>query len=220
MKKLTFLIALIIGVLITQMAVTNVTFAKSNKNIQKPKVAILIVSADAAFKTKACTNRARKDFMKDKSKNKFKFIPDSVRKRFEHNKNDFDLIAGEEVQSKYHNYWYERGYLQERMPSKGDLVDFVRYSGYDKVIYLIVNNPTVTQTGTVGTNIVTPNPNGGATGTVVYTNTYEAALSMDAFLVDRNNIIKTANTSQVNGDKYTAFKRAVRSVCSSIYPSL
>ena len=220
MKKVTFLIVLIIGVIISQIPFANVTFAKS-KYTYKSKIAIVVVSPDATFKTKSYTNQARKDFEKDKSKNKFKFIPDSVRGRFEKNKNDFVLIAGEEVQNKYHKYWFDKGFLQENLPSKETLIEFVQYSGYDKVIFLLVNNPIVTQTGTVGTNITIPNPNGGVTtGTTYYSNTYEAALTMDAFLVDRDKIITTANSSQVRGDKWSAFKKCVRSVCSSIYPSL
>ncbi|MBR2179150.1 MAG: hypothetical protein IJ862_01985 [Selenomonadaceae bacterium] len=219
MKKLTCLVALLIGIIITQIPFSNITFAKS-KNTNKAKIAIVVVSPDATFKTKGYTNQARKDFAKDKSKNKFKFIPDSVRGRFERNKNDFELLAGSEIQNKYHKYWFDKGFLQEGLPSKETLVEFVQYSGYDKVIFLLVNNPIVTQTGTVGTNIATPTPNGGSTGSVFYTNTYEAALTMDAFLVDKDKIITTANASEVKGDKWSAFKKCVRSICSEIYSLL
>ena len=219
MKKLVFLMTLIVGILVTQIYTADTTFAKSKDDSSLKKIAIVIVSDDPTYRTKYFAKRAVKDLSKDNSKNKFKFIPDGLRKRFESNKNDFILFAGEDVQNKYHEYWFKKGLLQEGTPSKDTLIDFVNYSGYDKVVFLLINKSMMQQTGTIGTQITNPTPSGSSVGTTIYTQTYESSLTMDAFLVDKTKIIQSATTSQVNGDKWSSFKRAIREICPKINPS-
>ena len=217
MRKLAFLMTFIFGIfVIGQMSVENVTFAKSkSKDDNKRQIAIVVVSSDADFKTKSFTNQARKDLKKNNKKNKFKFIPDSIRGTVEKSNSEFTVLSGDEIQNKYHDYWFDKGMLQEGNPTREDFVNFVSYSGYDKVIYLLVNNPTITQTGAIGSTI-----GAGNTGTVIYTNSYSAAVTIDAFLVDKNKIIKTANASKGGGSKWSAFKQSIRSISEVFNPLL
>ena len=219
MKKFVFLMTLIVGILVTQIYTADTTFAKSKGDSSLRKIAIVIVSDDPTYRAKYYAKRAVKDLSKDRTKNGFKFIPDGLRKRFESDKNDFVLVSGEEVQDKYHEYWVSRGYMQEGTPSKDTMINFANYSGYDKVVFLLINKSMMQQTGTIGTQIANPTPGGGSVGTTIYTQTYEASLTMDAFLVDKTKIIQSATTSQVNGDKWSSFKRAIREICPKINPS-
>ena len=53
------------------------------------------------------------------------------------------VLYGSDVQTKYQEYWLEKGELDEQRPNKQDLLDFVDYSGYDKVLYLILKDPVI-----------------------------------------------------------------------------
>lgn len=59
------------------------------------------------------------------------------------NKSNVNVIMGEPVQSKYQEYWLDKGFLEEQVPQKDNLLEFVSYASVDEVLYLIVKDPVV-----------------------------------------------------------------------------
>lgn len=55
----------------------------------------------------------------------------------------FVMHVGNEEQSKYQDYWFMKGFLDEPNPTPQNLMEYVNYSGYDEVMFLIVNNPII-----------------------------------------------------------------------------
>ena len=123
------------------------------------------------------------------------------------------IFSGDEIQSKYQDYWLDKGLLEEGTPVKQDLLDFVNYSGYDKVIYLMVKDPVV-DTHERGRSIFRKQNS-------------RASITVNAYLVDRENIIKTATSTKENDSdrselraKRGAFKQCVRAISEVFNPLL
>lgn len=55
----------------------------------------------------------------------------------------YSIRSGDAVQTKYQEYWFEKGFLEEQTPNKDSLLDFAKFSGYGKVLYLIVEDPRI-----------------------------------------------------------------------------
>ena len=58
-------------------------------------------------------------------------------------KTNVKVIMGEPVQSKYQEYWLNKGFLEEQIPQKDNLLEFVSFAGVDEILYLIVKDPVV-----------------------------------------------------------------------------
>lgn len=102
--------------------------------------------------------------------------------------------AGDELQTKYLNFWIDKGELEEQEAKKKDLLDFVKYSGYDKILYLIAANP------------VTESRRTGIFGIGMYVRT---SVQIRGFLCDSENILAT-HVSNKDGDSETSDLRARR----------
>ena len=155
MRKFVFLTAFIIGVVASQISMSNMVFAA----ISNQKIAAVIISEDSDFKDKRFT--------------------DMVKETFEKNNKKIQILSGSVPQDKYTNYWSEKNLdtLEEPMPTKSDLIDFVSYGGYGKVIYFIIKNNDITTTGY-----------GGVYGGTVT----RVSVKVSAYLVNREKIIKTS----------------------------
>lgn len=55
----------------------------------------------------------------------------------------FIIHTGNEEQSRYQDYWFMKGFLEEPTPTPQNLMEYVNYSGYDKILFLIVKDPVV-----------------------------------------------------------------------------
>ena len=53
------------------------------------------------------------------------------------------IFVGNEMQTLYKKFWLRKGFIGEQTPSKNDLIEFTRTSGYKKIICLIVSDSVV-----------------------------------------------------------------------------
>jgi len=95
----------------------------------------------------------------------------------------YTIETGTVAQSKYQQYWFDKGFLDEQKLTKQDLNDFVKYSGYDKVLFLNVADPVMEKTSV---------PAGWFT-TVQQT---RASIEVKAYLTDATTIIKAIDVSK------------------------
>lgn len=109
------------------------------------------------------------------------------------------MISGTEIQSMYQTYWLEKGYLEEQKLTKQDLNDFVKYSGYNKVLFLIVNSPVVEKT----------RQGRGGWGVWVQSERTRASIGIKSFLADETSIIKATDVTKED-DSDTSELRAKR----------
>ena len=90
-------------------------FAETTPLNASPKGTCAVIIGDADIKTP--------DFLK------------CVDETFNTEKESKKVITGTEIQSLYQKYWLDKGYLEEQKPTKQDLNDFVKYSGYKQVLF-------------------------------------------------------------------------------------
>ena len=53
------------------------------------------------------------------------------------------ISAGNDLQTLYKKFWLRRGFIGEQPPTKNDLIDFTRTSGYQKVVFVIISDVTL-----------------------------------------------------------------------------
>lgn len=53
----------------------------------------------------------------------------------------FTINSGNDEQSKYQEYWFNHGYLEEPAPTPQNLMEYTKDSEYDKVLFLLVSDP-------------------------------------------------------------------------------
>lgn len=53
------------------------------------------------------------------------------------------ILVGSDIQSRYQEYWLDKGFLEEQKPEKDDLIALVDYLEVDKVLFLMVKDPVV-----------------------------------------------------------------------------
>lgn len=123
----------------------------------------------------------------------FKYVSESLKNNDD---NRYTIETGTVVQTKYQNYWFDKGFLDEQILTKPDLNAFVQYSGYNKVLFLIVSNPVLEKTKIPA----------GWFATVEQT---RASIEIKAFFADDISIIKAINVSKED-DSQTSELRAKR----------
>ena len=214
MKKFLFLCTLIVEIVASQFSVSNIVFA-ANLN---QKIAVVIVCADPDFQGKRFTKRIT-DYIGKKMKN-------------------VTILAGKEIQTKYEDYWFENTddvVNNGTNPSREDLIKFVSYGNYDKVLYLVIPTPGVEHSvsGAMGGGTTTPVGTAGTSvnsGSTAYFNNYDAIITVNALLVDKNEIIKRLSSTNRNSGwmsnvtpefaKEVAFKKCVKELSENINPLL
>lgn len=133
----------------------------------------------------------------------------SIKSSFQSN-NEYTVEYGNGIQSKYQSYWLDKGFLEEQKPVKQDLIDFVKYSGYDKVLFVMVKDPVVDkhkqQTG-LFTSVVNS----------------RASISVNAFLADKSNVIKASSSTKEDDSeaselraKRGAFRKCLQEISKNI----
>lgn len=108
----------------------------------------------------------------------------------------YNVSFGEDIQTLWVTYWLDKGELEEGRLNKDVMLDFCKYSGYDKVLFIVVDNHVIEKTRTVDFFL----------GDVEHT---RSSMEIKALLVDSNQIIKTINRIDED-DSATSEKRAKR----------
>ena len=122
------------------------------------------------------------------------------------------IIVGTDIQGKYQTYWLNKGFLEEPKPVKQDLHDFVKFSGYDRVLFLFVTSPVMEKTRI-------------QTGLFTSEEKTRASIGVKAFLVDEANIIKVVDVSKEDVSvtselraKRGAFQKCMKEIQNGIGP--
>ena len=106
------------------------------------------------------------------------------------------VVCGADIQSLYQNYWLEKGFLEEQPLTKQDMHDFVKYSGYSRCLFILVNAPQMEKTKV-------------PTGLFTSVENTRASIEVRAFFADDVKIIKAVSETQ-NNDSTTSELRAKR----------
>lgn len=86
--------------------------------------------------------------------------------------------GGKEIQKRYQVFMMDRYDVGEDKPKKNDMVDFVAWSGYDKVLFIMLDENIDTQTH-------------GS-----HSQKNRITIQMDAYLAGNENIVSVSTTSQ------------------------
>ena len=115
---------------------------------------------------------------------------------------------GNEIQTKYQEYWLSLGELDEQRPKKQDLLDFAGYGNFAKVLYIVLNDPVVESSGR------------GKRSDYI-----RASIGMNAYLAAKDKIIDTKNVTYESVSKTSilrakrdAFKKCVEDVSKTMVP--
>ncbi|MBR2180133.1 MAG: hypothetical protein IJ862_07060 [Selenomonadaceae bacterium] len=120
------------------------------------------------------------------------------------------IAHGKDVQNQYQKYWFDKGLIDEGTPTKEDFVEFVNYSGYKQVIYLVIKDSVLEQHGrTKGKD------------------RSRVSLTVNAFLVDKTHVLEgTSSTNEEDSKtselraKRGAFKQCVKEISKVFNPIL
>ncbi|MDQ0203006.1 hypothetical protein [Pectinatus haikarae] len=126
----------------------------------------------------------------------------------------YTVDVGTNVQTEYQNYWLDKGFLDEQPLTKDIILDFVKYSGYDKVLFIIVKDPVIEKTergsGSWGKETVR-----------------RASVEVKAYLADGDAVIKSIDVTKENNSstsdlraKRGAFKKNMEEIMANIKDSL
>ena len=115
---------------------------------------------------------------------------------------------GNDIQTKYQEYWLDQGELDEQRPKKQDLLNFASYGNYNKVLYIVLKDPIVEQSGR------------GKRSDYI-----RASIGISAFLADKNKIIDTQSVTYESISKTSilrakrdAFKKCIEDVGKTMVP--
>ena len=168
-------------------------FAQTSLLNPAPKETCVVIVGDASVKTP--------DF--------FKYVDEAFNTEEKKKK----VVSGTEIQSLYQTYWLDKGFLEEQKLTKQDLNDFVKYSGYKKVVYLIVSSPVVEKT----------NEGYGGWDGWVQTERTRASITIKTFLVNETDIIKAVDVTKEDDSvtselraKRGAFEKCIKEIKSAI----
>ena len=181
MKNLVKLLAFLFTFVIL-CASPSSTEAAFKDRLSSPKVCALIVGG-ADVKTKDFTDRLYEALNKN--------IDEDINKKVD---------CGTQIQSLYQNYWLEKGELEEGKLTKVVLHDFVKFSGYNRCLFLVVAEPKMEKTKI----------NLGIFGSAENT---RASIEVKAFLADETNVLKIVSSTK-NDQSETSELRAKRTAFS------
>ena len=105
------------------------------------------------------------------------------------------IVLGADIQSKYQEYWLDKGFLEEQQPTKDDLLAMPEYLGVDKVLVLIVKDPVVEK------HFAFTLMESGEKS--------RASIQINAFLIDKEKILKS-KVSTNEDDSFSSDLRATR----------
>lgn len=189
MKKIILWFALI------TMMISSVACAASSSLLHPSRAVGVVIIGDSYFRTEGYYKYAKERLMPT-----------------DKNVTNYNIFVGDDVQSKYQEYWINKGFLEEQAAQKDDLISFVEYSGYDDVFYIIIKDPVMdTHTyGLFGQNTF-----------------FRTSLQINTFLCDKEGIVKSYSISR-DGDSKTselrarqeAFRRGMNEIGDNMRPYL
>ncbi|NCD08703.1 MAG: hypothetical protein EOL98_04620 [Negativicutes bacterium] len=106
------------------------------------------------------------------------------------------VVCGPEIQSVYQNYWFQKGFIEEQKLQKQDLHDFVKFSSYDRCLFLLISEPIVEKTKVPA-------------GWFTTAEKTRASIEVKCFLADGTDIIKSFSVAK-NDDSMASDLRAKR----------
>ena len=219
MRKFVFVMALIVGFIVTQISAVNNVFAEKVPDEEKLQIAVVIIANDPAFKSEYYAKSAKKSFEKavNKKRNIFDSAIRDVTGNYSKNKS-VNIIASDVILNKFQSYLEDKGIEEGNRASKETFVDFVNYGNYDKVIYLVVDDPIIDTNGDAAATA-------GSTVIIKSHISYDTSLTVNGFLVDKEKVItKFSATRNWTGNrgaaKYGAFDECVRSISKEFNPML
>lgn len=159
----------------------------------------VVIIGDSNFKTGDCYSFARSKLNPNKNPN-------------------IVIESGNDVQSKYLEYWASKGFLDEQELTEQDMLSFAEMSGYDKIVYLIPVDFSSNDSFIHSKNLLDFLFFGVGVGTK------NLSIEFAAVFCDKDKIIKKYNTTEEltlykkdNGntsgkasDKYDIFRQCVR----------
>ena len=174
MRKLTFMISLVLSVFVLQILMMNVTFAGSKSN-----VAIVMISDRQA-------NVNIKNFFKP---NKKRFSCKTA-----------TILSDKKIQSKFTDYCSSRVISLNKLPNEQDLIKFTSYAKCDKVVYLFVKEAESTfvrsESNVMINGTTTPKMTGVPQTYVVTYYLFDSSATVEAVLVDKGKIRKTMSSTK------------------------
>ena len=186
-KLLVFISALTMSLLL----LAGVCSAAAQGSNGKDKVAILLMGSND-FKSTQYFTMIENHFLKN-------------------NPHAGQIALGADIQSKYQEYWLDKGFLEEQQPAKDDLLALPEYLGVDKVLVMIVKDPvvekhfafTLTESGEKS----------------------RASIQLNAFLIDREKILKSKVSNNEDDSFYSdlrakrgAFKKCMKELSAEMLP--
>ncbi len=107
--------------------------------------------------------------------------------------NRYSLVLGNDTQNKYMEYWFNQGFLEDQIPKKDDLLNFVGFSGYDKILFLMIDDPVTEKHSRSGGSLFFP-----ITITQVRT-----SITINSFLCSKDTIIKTFSVTKQDDSEWS-----------------
>ena len=180
---------LITSVLMVLCLMGTIITAEAASTTNKNQTTAVVIVGGSDYRTKDFTSFA-KDFFKPSS--------------------GIEVAYGKDVQNTYQKYWFNKGLIDEGTPTKEDFVEFVNYSGYKQVIYLVIKDSVLEQHG---------RKKGKDRSRV--------SLTVNAFLVDRSHILESTSSTNEEDSKTSelrakrgAFKQCVKEISQEFNPIL
>lgn len=173
---------------------TSITEASFKDRLYAPKVCALIIGSPDV---------KAKDFMERLEENLNRDLDEDKKKKVE---------CGTKIQSLYQNYWLEKGELEEGRLTKAVLHDFVKFSGYDRCLFLVVEDPKMEKSKI----------SAGIFGSIEQK---RASIEVKGFLADQEKILKIMNVTKNNSSetselraKRGAFTKCIKELCEDMRP--
>lgn len=170
--------------------------ATPTAEIAAPKICALIIG-DPAVKTKDFMERTEKYLNEDLDMNKYQKV-----------------AIGTDIQSLYQQYWFEKGFLEEQPLTKEDLTAFVKFSGYDRCLFLIMPDPSMEKTKV-------------ASAWYGFSENNRASIELNAFLVDQEKVLKIINITKDSSSsaselsaKRGAYTKCIKEIAKKLVPQM
>ena len=164
--------------------------------ITAPKICALIIG-DPAVKTKDFMERTEKYLNEDLDTEKYQKV-----------------AIGTDVQSLYQQYWFEKGFLEEQPLTKEDLTAFVKFSGYDRCLFLVMPDPSMEKTKV-------------ASAWYGFSENNRASIELNAFLVDQDKVLKIINITKDSSSssselsaKRGAYTKCIKEIAKELVPQM
>jgi hypothetical protein len=189
MKKLFMLAMILVVILFTTISVALAENTVLSKPSSIKTCAVLVANA----------NMKSSDFLT------------SIDEEFNAGSSVNKIDIGTNIQSLYQNFRSEKGFQEEQTLTQENLYEFVKYSKYDNVLFLMLNNPILGKTQVHKTLIF------------VTAEQTKASVEVHAFLVDAASTLKEVSATKqddTTGSEVRAIRGAFKQALKEIHIGL